>query len=393
MPSSAADPAAVPPPVPRPADAGTRGRPAARWRPTRLIGTAALALALSGPSHAAEPEAEPDALPVAAQQALEHGGPALEALARALGQAQASVVGVRSVMVDGARTARTLGAARQGSGVVIDGQGLVLTIGYLVLEAERVELVLEDGRVLPARVVGTDTATGFGLVRSLVPLDVAPAALGDSRSLQGADTVLFSSGGASGTGSVARLVSRGAFTAYWEYHLDDALYTAPARVDHSGAGLFNLRGELVGIGSLALRRLPGNAAGAPPASPGEPLGNLFVPVELLKPILAELRDRGLTRAGTRAWIGVNCIESDGAVTVMRVAEDSPADAAGLEHGDEILRIDGQPVDRLETLWKALWRGERPDRDVVLEIRREGERRSLTVHAVDRTATLAHAQGI
>ena len=310
-----------------------------------------------------------------------------DARAELLERAQAAVVGVLSEAVDEAGSIATLGALRRGSGVVIGDDGLVLTIGYLILEAERVDLIVEGERRVPARVVAYDVASGFGLVQALAPLRVAPVGLGRSAGLATDEPLLIASGGADGELSLARLVSQRAFSGYWEYHIDAALFTVPPRSDHSGAGLFNLDGELLGIGSLVVN----DALGAG-ASAGRLPGNMFVPVDLLKPILAEMRARGASRLSTRAWLGLNCSESGGEVRVLRVTRDSPADAAGLQAGDRIVRIDDAEVGALETLWKTLWR-DRAERDVVLTIRRDGELQTLTVHAVDRMKTLRRPQGI
>jgi S1-C subfamily serine protease len=310
----------------------------------------------------------------------------IEQQSRALTRASDAVLGLRAQAVDGARSARTLGSERQGSGVLIAGDGLVLTIGYLILEAEQVELVTDDDRRIPARVVGYDVATGFGLVQALAPLARAPAPLGNAQALAADETLVMVSGGERGAVGPARLASKRAFSGYWEYHVDGALFTAPARSDHSGAGLFNLQGELVGIGSLVVTDAAGADAGRLP-------GNMFVPVDLLKPILAELRERGSSRASQRAWIGVNCVDNGGEIRIVRVTDDSPADVAGLQAGDRILRIDGVAVDKLEGLWKRLWAGNGAERAVLLDIERDGERQTLTVQSVDRAYTLRRAQGI
>jgi S1-C subfamily serine protease len=295
------------------------------------------------------------------------------------------MVAVYSEAVDEAGSIATLGALRRGSGVVIGDDGLVLTIGYLILEAERVDLVVEGARRVPARVVAYDLASGFGLLQALAPLRVAPVALGRSTSASGDEPLMVASGGAEGELSLARLVSQRAFSGYWEYHIDAALFTVPPRTDHSGAGLFNLDGELLGIGSLVVSDAMGPAAGRLP-------GNMFVPVDLLKPILAEMRARGASRSSTRAWLGLNCAESEGEVRVLRVTRESPAELAGVLPGDRILRIDGAEVGALETLYKTLWR-DGAERDVQLTIRRGGDVQTLTVHALDRMKTLRKPQGI
>ena len=310
----------------------------------------------------------------------------LEANKAALLRASTAVVGIETVAVDDARSIQTLGRERQGSGVLIGDDGLVLTIGYLILEADHVDLVTANGRRVPARVVAYDLASGFGLVQALAPLGVAPAPLGISAKIAGDDPLLVASGGDDRDLSLARMVSRRPFSGYWEYHIDDALFTVPARTDHSGAGLFTAEGELVGVGSL----LVGNAAGT-----GSPSmrGNMFVPIDLLKPILGELRTRGSSRSSTRAWLGVNCVEIGGAVHVVRLAADSPSEAAGVQRGDVIVAVDGVRVTDLTSFYEALWRGDRPDRDVVLDIRRGEETLQTTVHAIDRMRTLSRPKGV
>lgn len=312
---------------------------------------------------------------------------AIEVQSKALARASDAVVGVRATAVEGARSASTLGREREGSGVVITADGLVLTIGYLVLEAESVEIRPDDGRRIPARVVAYDLATGFGLVQALAPLRIEPVPFGTSSAATREEPLMVASGGDDGTVSIARLLSRRAFSGYWEYHIDDALFTAPPRRDHSGAGLFNGRGELLGIGSLFVN----DAAG--PEGGGRSPGNMFVPVDLLKPILTELRERGASRASTRAWMGLNCMERGGEVRVMRVNDDSPADVAGLQAGDRIVRIDGMAIAGLAQLYQALWAGGAPERAVMLEILREGRPQNIVVQTVDRAKTLRRAEGV
>ncbi|HMO48463.1 MAG TPA: S1C family serine protease [Rubrivivax sp.] len=337
-----------------------------QW-PLRLLWGLTLGLALGGAAAAAEPSA-------------------IEAQSRALQRASAAVVGLRAQAVEDARSAATLGRVRQGSGVVIGNGDLVLTIGYLILEAEQVQLITDDEREVPARLVGYDVATGFGLVQPLAPLHIEPASLGAGAALARGEALMIVSGGEDGVVSAAQLISRRGFSGYWEYHVDGALFTAPPRADHSGAGLFNGRGELVGIGSLLLK----DAAdpGAPPLT-----GNMFVPIDLLVPILPELRSRGSSGASRRAWLGVNCVETEGSVRVVRVIRDSPAEVAGVEPGDRIVRIDGTEVHALDVLWKTLWAGGAAERESRLDIVRDGAARTLKVQSVDRMKTLRSARGI
>jgi serine protease Do len=314
-------------------------------------------------------------------------GSGLEVRSRALQRASDAVVGLTAKAVEDARSSATLGVQRQGSGVVISADGLVLTIGYLILEAEDVEIATDDGRQLPARVVAYDLATGFGLVQALVPMKLEPVPLGDAAGLTEQSPMVVVSGGQTGAVSMARLVSRRPFSGNWEYHIDGAIFTAPARRDHSGAGLFNDQGELIGIGSLWVADALG--------MPGVPRqqGNMFVPVDLLKPVLQDMRARGVGPDSQRAWLGLQAGETAAGLRVLRVNEDSPADVAGLEAGDTILAIDGQEVRTLEALWKRLWAGGPPERDVQLQVLRQGRPLAFTVHSVDRMKALKRPKGV
>jgi len=345
---------------------------------TRWLTAAAASCCLAAPVTAAPGVGVAGPKGVAAAQ--------MEAHAQALTRANAAVVGVEVMALEDARSIATLGRVRQGSGVLIGDDGLVLTIGYLVLEADHVDLVQADGRRVPARVVAYDLATGFGLVRALAPLGLQPVPLGASATVSGDEPLMIASGGDSADLSLARMVSRRAFSGFWEYHIEGALFTAPARRDHSGAGLFNADGELVGIGSLVVN----DAAGREAPSLN---GNMFVPVDLLKPILAELTASGASRGSTRAWLGLNCVEYGGHVRVLRITPDSPAEDAGLQPGDLIALIDGTPVADLASFYKTLWLDERPERDVDVEIRRGAETILLRVHSVDRMRTLSQPQGV
>jgi S1-C subfamily serine protease len=312
--------------------------------------------------------------------------PDIEARARILARASAAVVGVHAIAVEDAPSIETLGRDREGSGVVIDAEGLVVTIGYLILEADRVDLVLGPDRIVPARVVAYDLASGFGLLQALTPLRVPHAVLGNPASLALNEPLMIASGGEHGDVSIARMVSRRPYSGYWEYHVEGALFTTPPRMDHSGAALFNGEGELMGIGSLVVLDALG------PRHPRVP-GNMFVPVDLLQRILPELRQHGAARSSTRAWLGLHCVEHEGAVRVVRVSRGSPAEDAGLQPGDRILRIDGETVSALEGFYRRLWRDLPPERDVTLDIARDEEEQRVTVHAKDRMKTLRRAKGI
>lgn len=305
-----------------------------------------------------------------------------EALTRAL----QAVVGVQVTAIEGARSAETLGRERSGSGVVIGPDGLILTIGYLMLEADSIQITTHDNRVIPARPVGYDLATGFGLVRSLLPLrGIQPVALGSGADTPVRTPLIAATGGDEGGMGLTQLLSTRPFSGYWEYHIEGALFTSPPLRNHSGAPLFNQRGELLGIGSLFVGDTMGDSRGIP--------GNMFVPVDLLKPILAEMQQTGSTRVSHRPWLGLTSTEQGGRVQIVRVNRDSPAQDAGLGAGDVVLAIDGERVNTLEAFYKKLWARSDPEGEVVLTILHGSEIRQVTVKAIDRMKTMRRPAGI
>ena len=312
--------------------------------------------------------------------------PASQAVIDALTRASAAVVGVRVTAAEGARSADTLGRRRQGSGVVIGPDGLILTIGYLMLEADSIQVVTQDNRTVPATGVAYDIATGFGLVKPLLPLrGVSPVPLGTHQDLRTGESLMVAMGGSDGGVGMTQLVGKRPFSGYWEYHIEAALFTSPPVPNHSGAPLFNQRGELLGIGSLFLA----DAGGEEPRSPG----NMFVPVDLLKPILAEMQKTGTTAQSRRPWLGLTSSEQAGRVQVVRVTKDSPAQAGGVQPGDVIVAVDGVPVSTLEEFYKRVWSRARPDDEIRLTVRQGSDTRELSVKGVDRMSTMTKPAGI
>jgi serine protease Do len=304
----------------------------------------------------------------------------------ALTRANAAVVGVQVTAAEGARSAETLGRRRSGSGVVIGPDGLILTIGYLMLEADSIQIITRDNRKLPARAVGYDLATGFGLVKPLLPLrGMSPVPLGSHSELRTGDALMAVMGGEDADVAITQLVSKRAFSGYWEYHIEAALFTSPPIGNHSGAPLFNQRGELLGIGSL----LVADALGENPRVPG----NMFVPVDLLKPILAEMQATGSSKQSRRPWLGLTSAEQSGRVQVVRVTKGSPADSGGVEPGDVILAVDGTQVATLEAFYKRLWAHPNPDDEIKLTVQHGEQVKVLAIKAVDRMSMMVKPGGI
>jgi S1-C subfamily serine protease len=283
-----------------------------------------------------------------------------------------SVVKVRAKAIANARSLRTLGPQREGSGVVIDSEGLVLTIGYLIVEAESVELSTADGKSVPATVVAYDYPSGFGLLKALRPLPVKPVQFGQSGSVAERELVLIV--GFDGV-APAYVVSRRPFVGYWEYLLDEAIYTAPATVNWSGAALLSREGKLLGIGSLVV----GDAMGSRSQVPG----NMFVPIDLLKPMLGELIANGRSSARPRPWIGINTQEVQGNVIVTRVSPEGPADNASIRSGDVIVGVGGQKIAGQADFYMKMWKTGEAGVAIALEILRAGQVETVTVKSVDR----------
>jgi S1-C subfamily serine protease len=257
-----------------------------------------------------------------------------------------SVVGVEARVPADARTANALGTRREGSGVVIDDKGLVLTIGYLILEAESTEIVLPGDRRIPAEVVAYDYDSGFGLLRALGRLDLDPVELGDSSALTAQSQILVASFGYAQNLTPALVASRRDFAGYWEYLLPDAIFTAPPHRGFGGAALLGPDGRLLGIGSLFV----GDAA-----AKDQPLaGNMFVPIDALKPVLADLLSHGRRSGPGHPWLGVFTQELRGRLFVDRVSPQGPAAAAGLAVGDIIVSVGDAPVAGMADFYRKIW---------------------------------------
>jgi serine protease Do len=283
-----------------------------------------------------------------------------------------SVVLLRATAPKDARSAATLGVQRQGSGIVIDNSGLILTIGYLILEADGIEVIPADGKAVPATMVGYDHATGFGLVRASAPLTIKPIELGDSATLPEREPVLVA--GFDGV-APAYVVSKRQFAGFWEYLLDSAIFTAPATVNWSGAALIGRDGKLYGVGSLVVT----DAVKPQSYSPG----NMFVPIDLLKPILGDLIDTGRVSGPARPWIGVNTQEMQGHLVVTRVTRDGPAEKGGLKVGDIILRIGGQQIAGQVDFYRKLWSKGPAGTEIPLSVLQGAQMKDFVIESRDR----------
>ena len=283
-----------------------------------------------------------------------------------------AVVRVHAEIPTDARTAAYLGTERDGAGVVIDDAGLVVTIGYLITEAMGAEVATGSGRVSRADVVGFDIASGLGLLRAAEPLAVKPIPIGTATALAEKTPVVVAASGGPEAVLPAVVVSRRDFVGYWEYLLEDAIFTAPPHPAWSGAALLGPDGKLAGIGSLVVSDAKADLP-----------GNMFVPIDRLQPVMGDLLALGRPSAPSRPWLGVNLRELDGKLVVGRVALDGPSDKAGVRHGDRVTAIDGAPVHELADFYRTLWRHGDAGVTVRLGVTRQGEEREIEVNTIDR----------
>jgi S1-C subfamily serine protease len=294
-----------------------------------------------------------------------------------LERALSAVVGLHSIIPPDAFTAETLGIERAGNGVLI-GDGLVLTIGYLITEAETVWLHFGDGRVVEGHALALDSETGFGLVQALGRIDLDPLPLGASGAAAIDSRIVVGGVGGRTRSLAGRIAARQEFAGYWEYLLDEAIFTTPAHPNWGGTGLISARGELLGIGSLQIEReRAGNA---------ERL-NMVVPVDLLKPVLDDLCRFGRVNKPARPWLGVYSHEIEDKIVAVGIATKGPAARAELRVGDVILAVRGEKVSSLAQLYRKLWALGPAGVDVPLTLYREGDTFGVTVKSSDRAKFL------
>lgn len=288
------------------------------------------------------------------------------------------VLGVTTRVPEDARTAPTLGTERTGSGVVIDSDGLVLTVGYLIMEASEVTLELADGRSVPASIVAYDYDSGFGVLRAAVPVKLKPAHLGDSDRIEPRQRLSILAGGAAaGAPFPVVVVDRRDFAGYWEYLLEQAIFTSPPFPSWGGAALLDEGERLIGIGSLLVPDA---------ASRGQSLpGNMFIPINRIKPILADLLTG--VRDTARPWLGLYTQEAPSGLLVTTVAPDGPAAKAGVLPGDRVVGVGGVDVDDLPGFYRRIWAAGAAGAVVDLRLRRGGDERTVSVPSIDRTRYL------
>jgi S1-C subfamily serine protease len=295
-----------------------------------------------------------------------------------LEEALGALVGLRALVPADAFTAETLGTERTGNGVLIR-DGVVLTIGYLITEAETIWLHLSDGRAVPGHVLAYDQETGFGLVQALARVELPALSIGHSKTAKIGDQVVVAGAGGRKHSVVARVVAKQEFAGNWEYVLDEAIFTAPAHPFWGGTAMIGRAGELLGIGSLQVQQV--RDTGTP-----EPL-NMIVPIDLLKPILEDLLTLGRPNRPPRPWLGLNATEIDDKIVVARVSTSGPARRANLRTGDIVLAVAGNEVSDLAGFFRRVWSLGKAGVEVPLTVYRDGRTFEVRVASGDRNRFL------
>jgi S1-C subfamily serine protease len=287
------------------------------------------------------------------------------------------VVRIKTFINPDGYTRESLGREREGTGIVIDDAGLVLTIGYLMVEAHAAEITTNSGRTVPANIVGYDNESGFGLLQAITPLNVRPLQMGKSAEVKKGDKMLVAGYGGQAGIIAATVAAKREFAGNWEYMLDEAIFTSPPHPAWSGAGLISHDGRLVGIGSLIVGDTSGKGEGG--------RGNMFVPIDRLGPILGDLISEGHPLQPAHPWLGLNTDEVDGRLVVSRVSPGAPAEKSGLRRGDVIVGVgaDGEKPKDLPDLYRKIWAQGAAGTNIALDVLQGHERRHFDVPSINR----------
>jgi len=286
-----------------------------------------------------------------------------------------AVVGLRAIVPETARTAWSLGTQREGSGIVIDDNGMVLTIGYLILEASDVEVTNAEGDFVAAELVAYDYDSGFGLVRAKRSLGLEGISLGTSSELEPGDAALIVAHIGPDYMRPAQVADIREFPGYWEYLLDHAIFTTPPFQGFGGAALINTDGKLVGVGSLIVNDAFRGVQQRP--------GNMFVPIDLLKPIMEDLVANGRDTTKKRPWLGVYTAMNRGHLFVSRVAIGGPAETGGIRRNDIIVAVNGSSVSDMADFLRQVWATGPAGSDVEISVLRDGAVKNVVVESADR----------
>jgi len=264
-----------------------------------------------------------------------------------------------------------------GSGVIVSGDGYILTNFHVIDGADDVRVEMTDGRTLAAKVVGSDKPSDLAVLK-INATDLHPLALGNSDAVQVGDVVLAVGNpmGIGQTVTMGIISAKGRSTGVGDGGYEDFLQTdAPINHGNSGGALVNTKGELVGINSQILSTSDGN------------IGIGFaIPANMAHHVMDELRQGGRVR---RAQLGVTVqpVTSDmaeslglkqvGGAIVSSVASGSAAERAGMMQGDVIMSFNGQQVHDTNSLRNHVAAAE-PGSNATVVIQRNGSEKTLTM---------------
>ena len=300
-----------------------------------------------------------------------------------LDRALSAIVSVRTQIPDDAMTAQMLGTERVGHGAVIRDDGLILTIGYLVTEARTIWLIDGAGKATEGHALAYDQETGFALVQALGKLDLPALPLGSAADLEQGEAVILAGHGGRAQAICARVRAKREFAGYWEYLLDEAIFTAPPHPTWGGAGLIGHDGTLRGIGSLFVQQIVPNK--------GPVNGNMIVPIDILKPIMGDMLKFGRTNRPPRPWLGMMTTEMDENLVVAGLVDGGPAQQANVQVGDFVIGVNGQPVNELAYMFRTIWATGEAGVEIPLTLSRDGELFDLSIKSVNRADLLKSPQ--
>ena len=291
-----------------------------------------------------------------------------------LDRALDAVVQLRSEIPDDAFTASILGTERTGNGVVIRDDGLVLTIGYLITEASSIWLTTNNGTAIAGYPLAYDQATGFGLVQPLGKLDLPALPRGSAATCVVGDDIVVIGHGGRAHAMKAKIIAKREFDGYWEYVLDEALFTSPAHPQWGGAAVVGMDGRLLGIGSLLVEEAQ---------EIKQAQGNMIVPIDLLEPILDDMLKLGRASRAPRPWLGMYATETSGQIIVGGLADGGPAHHAGIRQGDMVLEVAGRRVTSLADLFRGIWALGPAGTEIPLTLARQGSLLNVRLQSIDR----------
>lgn len=287
-----------------------------------------------------------------------------------------ALVSIRAHIPEDAMSAGLLGTERSGHGIRVREDGLIITIGYVINEAEEIWIGSYDGRAVPGFVVGNDFRTGLALIRPMMPLPGRHLPIGSSQALEVGDAVRVAGSQRADPQVVdAQIVAKQEFAGRWEYVLDEALFTAPPHESWSGAALMDLEGRLCGVGSLVIQGFETDDSLS--------TVNMFVPIDVLTPFIDEISVRGRRTEPPRPWLGMLVHDDSDTLVVVGIYRDCPADKAGLRPGDVVLRVDGKPVHNLAHMFRTVWSLGNAGVDVPLRVLRDTQVQETTIKSAPR----------